>query len=123
MSSNGGRMIRDPHKALAKAWVWAEDYNDGSVVIQYLKNGEFLITHQMDQSSFPNVGGGWQGSADRILLRIDCRYYDKMYWEGQKHLEKNRLRPKDFEDDFYDLLTEMEANVEKLLQEEEALKL
>ena len=110
-------MTKDAHKALAKAWVWAEDYSDGSVVIQYLKNGQFLVTHQMDQSLFPNVGGGWSGSADRIIARLDCRYYDKMFWEGERKIAKNRLRPEDFGDAFWDLFNEIERDVEELQEE------
>lgn len=107
---------KDLYYNLAKAWKMAEEYNEGSIVIQYLKNKKYLVTYQMDNTSFPDVGGGWYGSEDRIVLRLDCRDYEKMYWEGKKEIERNRLGPEEYDDigGYWDLANQVMESVNEL---------
>ena len=107
-------------KALEKAWIMAEDYSEGSIVIQYLKNGTYLVTHQIG-NSWPDLGyGGAYGSENRIIQTFDCRDYEPMYWEGEKRIEKNRLIPQQFDDlgGFHDILEDMENEVDRLRRED-----
>ena len=111
-------------KALHNAWVMAEDYNEGSILVQYLRNGTYLITHQIG-NSFPNLGSGWSDSENRIVIDLDCRYYEPQYYEDSEgneepHIPENRLSPEEQDDTFYDMINEIEEHVNELRKEARA---
>lgn len=91
-------------KAVYDAWKMAEDYQEGSIIIQlYKTNRSLLITHQLG-NSWASMGLDANESENRILYNLDCRDFEPQYWEDEPETEENRLSPYDYEDAFYEIV-------------------
>lgn len=99
-------------KAVSEAWILAENWGDGKVIIQLKPtNRSLLVTHQ--------IGNSWEGmglnageSEYRILRSLDCREFEPQYWEGEKEIQKNRLSPEDYDDMYLQICDEIDLDLQ-----------
>jgi hypothetical protein len=99
-------------KAVETAWIMAENWDEGSIIIQlYKTNRSLLVTHQMG-NSWASMGLNANESENRILYTLDCRDFEPQYWEGEEEIPKNRLDPQDYDDVFYSIVDEVRNEIE-----------
>lgn len=70
-------------KALLEAWKQAEDYQEGSIVIQLAPNNRSIITSWQLGNSWESMGLGASESQDRILESFDCRDFEPVYLDDE----------------------------------------
>lgn len=103
-------------KALAEAWTLAEDYNEGSIVIQlYPTNRSLIITHQIG-NSWESMGLNAHDSQNRIVQSFDCREFEPQYEYGEEKTKEHRLEPEEQDtDEFLQMVDNIEQKVEEVI--------
>lgn len=99
-------------QTVLKAIKQAEDYNDGSIVLQLHPNNKTIVTSWQLGNSWDSMGLNAIESQDRILYNFDCREYEPVYYEGEKKTKANRLNAQEQDNDmFFEIVTEIEGKI------------